>query len=510
MAAESATPKALGQGDLDLAEATSASGSRRNDTSTQSFEWIAHGDATARRRARAHVSREIRKHKGAKPQLQDECDDIRQRERHTGHNAKSKSGNVSATTAVASPSTAKYPVQRLMLHKALGLRQSDPFSSFPIKLTPDAHALLDHFFYGLAPIAFAGDTPNFQPVKKILFDLGITDASLFHMILSAAADDIAAMRGRQSSEEAIKHRAIALSMVNKRISEYGLDPSDLNLTTVALLAGWDLLFGTPLTFNTHMDGFTELLRLKGGIQLLRDTNPQLYSLVSWFDFSGQCNIVARRRLVTTKYEPELCTTLEGVPEHMHKNIPAGYDLYKELVSTFEGMYTMTSIIRSKESAGTRSLAIPNSINRVDAELYRLICLPDQIGTRSRRRNLLQSLYILTLIYTILVSAYEGPATEVFLYQLEKTLPEEASNLGSALTDLFRLLLAGEAFSTDVFTWHVSQFVETCLPLSWSSWRDIKVALLGFFVQDTACQGLLQDLWKNRMAVIRGEGTSDTL
>jgi len=95
-------------------------------------------------------------------------------------------------------------------------------------------------FYGLAPIAFAGDTPNFQPVKKILFDLGITDASLFHMILSAAADDIAALRGRQISEEAIKHRAIALSMVNKRISQYGLDSSDLNLTTVALLAGWDV------------------------------------------------------------------------------------------------------------------------------------------------------------------------------------------------------------------------------------------------------------------------------
>lgn len=79
-------------------------------------------------------------------------------------------------------------------------------------------------------------------MKKILLDLGITDASLFHMILSAAADDIAALRGKQISEEAIKHRAIALSMVNKRISRYGLDSSDLNLTTVALLAGWDVSF----------------------------------------------------------------------------------------------------------------------------------------------------------------------------------------------------------------------------------------------------------------------------
>jgi hypothetical protein len=74
-------------------------------------------------------------------------------------------------------------------------------------------------------------------MKKILFDLVVTDASLFYMILSAAADDIAALQGRQIPEEAISHRAIALSLVNKRIAQYGLDSSDLNFTTVAVLAG---------------------------------------------------------------------------------------------------------------------------------------------------------------------------------------------------------------------------------------------------------------------------------
>ena len=171
---------------------------------------------------------------------------------------------------------------------------------------------------------------------------------------------------------------------------------------------------------------------------------------------------------------------------------------------------MTSIIRSRDSAGIRSLAIPNSINRVDADFYRLICLPEQKGVRSRRRNIQQSLYILSLMYTILVSGHEGIDTEEFLYRLEKSLPEEASSLGNALTDLFRLLLAGETFGSDVFAWHLSQFVETCLLLSWSVWRDIKAALLQFFVQDIACKGLLQDLWKNRLAAIRGEGPADTL
>jgi hypothetical protein len=171
---------------------------------------------------------------------------------------------------------------------------------------------------------------------------------------------------------------------------------------------------------------------------------------------------------------------------------------------------MTSSTRSRESPATRSLAIPNTINRVDAELYRLTCLPDQIGARSRRRYLQQSLYILMLIYTILLSGYEGPATEVFLHRFENTLSGETSSFGNAASDLFRLLLASEPFGSEVFSWHISQLVDTCFPLGWSSWKYVKEALLDFFVHDIACQGPLQDLWKNRIAAIRGEGATDKL
>jgi hypothetical protein len=170
-----------------------------------------------------------------------------------------------------------------------------------------------------------------------------------------------------------------------------------------------------------------------------------------FDYSGACNLIARRLLVSTKYEPELLyTPLDSVPETLRENIPASYDLYKELTSTFEGMYTITSIIQSRESSATRSLAIPNTINRVDAELYRLTCLLDQIGPRSRRRYLQQYLYILTLIYTILLSSYEEPATEALLHRFESTLAWETSSFGNAVSDLFRQLLAGEPFGSEVF------------------------------------------------------------
>jgi hypothetical protein len=134
---------APGQEDLDLADAVRTSGSGGNDAPIQSFEWITHGDATARRRARAHVSREIRRHKAAQPQPQEDFNDNRKEKRYRSHIPNSK-GDIEATASVASPAVEKYPVQRLMLHKALGLGQTDPFASFPVRLTPDTNALLDH------------------------------------------------------------------------------------------------------------------------------------------------------------------------------------------------------------------------------------------------------------------------------------------------------------------------------------------------------------------------------
>ena len=134
---------ALGQEDLDAADRVPTSGSGAHSAPIQSFEWITHGDATARRRARAHVSREIRRHKAAQPQPQEDFNDNRKEERYRSHIPNAK-GDIEATASVALPAAAKYPIQRLMLHKALGLGQTDPFASFPVRLTPDSQAFLDH------------------------------------------------------------------------------------------------------------------------------------------------------------------------------------------------------------------------------------------------------------------------------------------------------------------------------------------------------------------------------
>lgn len=129
--------------------------------------------------------------------------------------------------------------------------------------------------------------------------MGLADSSVFHMVLSAAAHDIAYIRGEKESEEVAKHRGIALSLIKKRVLDWQTGSPDGTLAAVALLAGSEvcdlsrrsgnprelteikLLFGTPPNFNTHMGGLATLLNLRGGLEAFRESNPQLYSIVSW-------------------------------------------------------------------------------------------------------------------------------------------------------------------------------------------------------------------------------------
>lgn len=93
-------------------------------------------------------------------------------------------------------------------------------------------------FFGMAPLSFAGDQrSNFQPVKSLIFNVGLADSSVFHLLLSAAANDIAYMRGKEESEDVVKHRGIALGLIKKRVLDWQASSTDGTLIAVALLAG---------------------------------------------------------------------------------------------------------------------------------------------------------------------------------------------------------------------------------------------------------------------------------
>jgi hypothetical protein len=162
------------------------------------------------------------------------------------------------------------------------------------------------------------------------------------------------------------------------------------------------------------------------------------------------------------------------------------------------MHAITIGIRADDSVSQNieSYAI---INHINTKLHDFISTPDLEGGTYRRRYIRLSFYILVLIYTALVSVYEGPATELFIYRFEKALVDSGPDFGNTIANLFRLLLAGEDLTSDTFAVCLLELVDVAAMMEWSSWRDVKNTLLNFFVHSPACCGQLQDLWKERMA-----------
>ena len=80
---------------------------------------------------------------------------------------------------------------------------------------------------------------NFRHVKLLSFEASLTSPPAFHVILSAAASDIAVLHGKDDSKEAILHRGMAMSSVGKELARRngGLKMRDESITAVALLAG---------------------------------------------------------------------------------------------------------------------------------------------------------------------------------------------------------------------------------------------------------------------------------
>lgn len=142
----------LGQARLDVeddpAEGTSV---KANVPPAQGFEWIAHGDASARRRARAHVTRGFRRAKAAQAQSEKAEDNVVRKKAKKPKGGSPPDSSSSSSSSTSPAATTPLYIEEvsatptvLTLVKSLGSGRTDPFSSLPVNMSPDTHALLDH------------------------------------------------------------------------------------------------------------------------------------------------------------------------------------------------------------------------------------------------------------------------------------------------------------------------------------------------------------------------------
>lgn len=135
-------------------------GEKKPPPPAQAFEWIQHGDASARRRARAHITRGFRRQKAAEAKKASEKEKEKGKtkekgkERESSHGAGTHDGLdaelesiVSEGSVIQPYEAAGYASQDVMLHPTLGSGRGDPFGTLPVDLGPGAHSLLDHCTY---------------------------------------------------------------------------------------------------------------------------------------------------------------------------------------------------------------------------------------------------------------------------------------------------------------------------------------------------------------------------
>jgi hypothetical protein len=89
------------------------------------------------------------------------------------------------------------------------------------------------------PLIFQEDKrSDFSAIRTLKFNTGYAEPASFHVLLCVAANDIALRNGTLDSNDAIKHRTAALSLVKKDVSGWKPNSSDGFIGAVILLAGY--------------------------------------------------------------------------------------------------------------------------------------------------------------------------------------------------------------------------------------------------------------------------------
>lgn len=272
-----------------------------------------------------------------------------------------------------------------------------------------------------------------------------------------------------------------------------------------------LLFGSPLDFNTHLDGLTLMIKIRGGLDSFKISNPTLFGIINWFDYSGSCNLVAIRRFVPPTQEfHSLSSNPTNAPQSIIQNLPIGYDLRKYIVDLFSALKTVASVLCSDSPDEGQQAESAATISRIDSDLCQSICAPDQEGNPSRRSFVQQSYLILVLLSTALLSKSKAsragsPQIAGYLDVLEIVISTESDRWGTKTVDLLRAV-SGIYSSRMEFDFRVKEVIDASIVLCWYEWRNIKKALLAFFVDDEACEGRLQSLWRSRIATVSAQVT----
>lgn len=130
-------------------------------------------------------------------------------------------------------------------------------------------------------------------LRTHFFPFILTDPASVHAVMLIAASHYGRIRGSKSHTiDLLQLRGMAISEINRALAEEGRGTSDQLIAAVAKMASYEALFGDRSICNTHMQGLTRMVSLRGGLPAL-GLDGLLERLILWID-SNTSHITGNR------------------------------------------------------------------------------------------------------------------------------------------------------------------------------------------------------------------------
>jgi hypothetical protein len=135
------------------------------------------------------------------------------------------------------------------------------------------------------------DLPSNDPTSRPLLAthfmaLILSDPAPIHAVMLVASSHHAKLHGTEAHAiNPLQLKGMAIREINRALTEHGAGGraiSDQLIVAVAKMATYEMLFGNPETFTTHMVGLQRMVTLRGGLQAL-GCYGLLESSLLWLD-----------------------------------------------------------------------------------------------------------------------------------------------------------------------------------------------------------------------------------
>ncbi|KAH6701954.1 hypothetical protein BKA61DRAFT_661373 [Leptodontidium sp. MPI-SDFR-AT-0119] len=225
--------------------------------------------------------------------------------------------DIEILTTIPSEETSGFPeesprnsLKGTSLQVILGQGRCDPFRTYPIDWNPRIPQLVDHYLTNMAIDMPELDEPgNAGLLRTRWFPLTMTSAPIFHVIILLAASHHSALYSptkepssslsRTTSRDLIHLKSIAIASINRAMQADSLSTSDPLIGAVAKMASYEAMYGDVATFEVHMKGLIQMVRLRGGLGSL-GLSGLLAKICVWID----CNAAFVHGMDHTYFEPE--------------------------------------------------------------------------------------------------------------------------------------------------------------------------------------------------------------